>query len=1055
MLQFLLMLLSLGSIRKLSENSSASKRSEKEPEILGDEKVTDVADVEPETDTSEPEVAKPEAPAPEKTVVQSAPKQPVVKSTPDSVSEPKETTDAATPTAPQPRDVHQPAPSSAGNGNHSPASPNVEIITPRPVETPDTPQEEPSSQDPVIVTNNPIIASEDAIEVSGGRVTTLELEESETIDAVRVLTQPDFGRVTVNPDNTLALVLTGTKDAGNITFDYAVRDVDGNVESHTMTLTVTEPTQAAGWGLGDHYLLEEDSDGNSIIERGDDSRDIYVSNSSKALSAAEIAKIEGVKVADITTEWLIEHPEYGGSEDKALTPELGMNLWYETTATGDKETSNWLLFEKGYTYQDLGRIIGRGASGEDELHPLHITSFGSGEKPVLDSTLWIFQEDSTNVVFSDITLSEGVYAMNGSNILFENVSFEDDEVNMQGVSNVTIRHSEFTDITENAPHGGGDTWEDPWADRISGLYGTKLNGLLLEGNLWDHNAWEAGYDGAEGGQPPSMLSHNIYLQPSAIDTTFTDNITMRAASFGAQFRGGVHADDNVFLDNNAALVFVGGNYKGAGYIGNYTYLSDSVVTSGAHKEADHIGAYTQGIKADGHETTLLNNIVAHLADPNNEAEFNEKYWGNFGLKNYQDTAYDNTTIYNWSSSRNHDFDDLWSEGLNGQTAQELNQITIQKYTEQLLGKPNATIDDLAKYLRSLDTNDSSSIAEATDSIIDFFQSGFGTQPTTSQSAYVQFTPSDIADGVRWDTDVNWTGGEAPEFGDSVALGGNWVKYGAAGTNTISNLDMGREGTLDITSGKLTVLDDLMLINEASINIEKSGQLWVDNYADSDKLNLDLDGGRFANTGHMHGNLDIVATDGELLLGAGDALFDLTADSKIDIQGTDAKVGFDGDSDDIAALRMEEGAQIKFTADATGFSAIKEFQSGAYKDGADVQSGVNLGDATLEVNVAKLESSEGLHTLIEADKLIGAFGDINITGLNNRDAEIIIDYDNNSAALKITSGTGKVSSKTKGDEATASETDTSLWNALTKGFGTYDDRAEAPDEFETTSEEYWI
>jgi len=895
-----------------------------------------------------------------------------------------------------------------------------------------------------------------ATTVSGGRVSTLEIDDAGDVDSVEIMTQPDFGRVTINPDNTLALVLSGTKDFGNISFQYQVTTTDGIVTTHTADLLVTEPTQDQGWGLGNHYLLEEDEQANMIVEHGDDHRKVYVSKSDDALSAEDIATLEGLNASDITKSWLLKHPEYGGSEDMALYTDIGMDIWRAVTTEGDRKSSHWLLFERGYTYEEddiNGRLISGGADGENALHPLHITAFGEGAAPIIDHKLDIFGSHAENIVFSDLHMTGGATILSADSLLFDNVTVSDDEFVVQGygevIEGLTFKNSEFIDVVKDAPTS--DEWH-PHTDRISGLYGQNIEGLLFEGTLWDHNAWTNGYDGTtDEGQPASQYSHNLYLQKNTFDVTFRESISMQGASFGAQFRGGVTAQDNVFLDNNAAVAFLGGNYKDAGYIGNYTLFSDNVITSAAHKDGEAIGAYSYGILGDGQENTVLDNIVAHLADPNNAEEFSQKLWTNTALNNLQTPYYDNTTVYNWLGSRNgDDIERLWADGVNGLTAQELNQITIQMFTADLLGDPSAAIADFATYARAISDEVPDAISTLSKTLVDYFQTGFGIElDGDGTDTALRFVPNDLGDGVRWDNELNWTGEETPTNGDAVFLGGNWVSYSSAGTNTVSRLDLGDGGTLDVSSGRLTVDGHITQTDTADINVSYAGQLWLENGSDSDTLQLNLDGGRIANTGHLHGVMEINATDGQLLLGVGDAVFDLNQDSSLTLHGDEVQAGFDGQSRDSAVLRMETGAQLTFVADDTGFATLQEFRSGIYDEAtSDIASGVNLGNGTLNIDVTALDGQVGDYRLLEVDTLIGTLEEINISGLDAQDAVLNLDYSSGTIDLTLTEGDGIAVQTATGTELSEAMADADIWQLLTGDFGIYDEAAALPEEQET-------
>ena len=216
-------------------------------------------------------------------------------------------------------------------------------------------------------------------EVAGGRVTTLEIANSGSVQSVRILQGPDHGNLTVNPDNTLALVMSHEpRFSGQIDFSYEITRADGSRTVQNSTVSVQPSTQQAGWGAGNFYMLEEDRNGSIIVEQGDNHRKVYVSAGSDALSLADIAAREGVGVGQITQAWLVAHPEYGGSAEMALDVNAGMQVWGAINGTRAGANSNWLLFERGHQYNNLSNLIPWGTQGEDPLHPVHITAYGEG-----------------------------------------------------------------------------------------------------------------------------------------------------------------------------------------------------------------------------------------------------------------------------------------------------------------------------------------------------------------------------------------------------------------------------------------------------------------------------------------------------------------------------------------------------------------------------------------------------------------------------------------------------------------------------------------------------
>ncbi|MGL4821738.1 MAG: Ig-like domain-containing protein, partial [Plesiomonas shigelloides] len=409
----------------------------------------------------------------------------------------------------------------------------------------------------------PILLSDQPVEIMTGRTLTLSIGSD--VSSVRVLEGPEHGNVTANPDGTFAVVMSDTDYTGPASFRYQVSYADGRVETAQAELNLVPGKQAAGWGMGDFMLLETDAEDRTVIEHGDNHRTVHVSGSEDALSLADIAAREGLKKEQITVDWLKEHPEYGASPDMALDEEAGLLLWYAISGQHAPANSNWLLFEKGFEYSAFNVI---GTQGESPLHPVLISSYGESGEVVLNGNIkgW---NGTANIVIQDINAVGDVTFLEGNNILFEDFNTSHTEINFQNLNAVTLRNSKSLDSYRETSANPNDGIWNAHQDRASGIYVSGTDGLLLENNTFDHAGWGEGYDynmSEDAPQAPSMYSHNVYIQNDNTDVTFRDNITMRAASFGAQVRSGGFIEDNVFLDNNVAVNFLGGDYKGAGFI---------------------------------------------------------------------------------------------------------------------------------------------------------------------------------------------------------------------------------------------------------------------------------------------------------------------------------------------------------------------------------------------------------------------------------------------------------------------------------------------------------
>jgi hypothetical protein len=892
--------------------------------------------------------------------------------------------------------------------------------------------------------------------VYSGRVSTIAPQGTD-VSSIRILDRPDYGHLSINPDNTLSLVMTDSDYTGRLTFSYETTSSTGATAVRNVSLNVQQDPQVLGWATGEnHYMLETDAEGDLVIEHGDNHRKVFVSGSGDALTRAEIAAMEGVSVNTITGEWLAANPEYGGSEGMALAQDAGSLLWNTIAGRGAADNSHHLLLERGYTYDDIGRLVGRGTDGESELNPMVIGAYGEGARPIIPDETYIYQDASENVVITGLHFTGGVIVLdNQKNFIFDDLLITQGDFVVQGASGITFRNSSVYDVVREDPANGLSDWDDAGANRISGMYAASTEGLLLDGLFFDHNGWEDGYDynlSGDDGQPPSMFSHNMYLQASNSDVTLSNSILMRGASFGVNFRPGGFVVDNLLLDNNAAITVLGGNYLDAGPTKNYTLMLGNVITSAGHlKVSSAEGATTWGIHNDASLTSFVDNILAHLADPNNPAENLAKSTRQYGLNFDQAPYYDDTIQYNWGAHPNAStpvanlpiWDDRNVEGLDTDV---LDETTIQIFTAELLGRETATIADLANYLRAQANGAFDDVVDA-DLINAFFQAGFGlTTDLRTEAETVRFVPDQAADGVRWDNRLNWDTGDLPGSvaGDSVDLGGNRVVY--SGTTTIEDLHFGDRGGLSLTHGRLTVEDDMTVGDEgATLDIAEAGQFWTEGFDGGGRLDITQTGGRFVNTGDFQGQTQLTASGGQTILAADDATFALTSGSRLTITGGSGEVGFDGEDGGLAILGLGDDSTLAFRAASGQLGTIEEFRSGAFGDAPDVKSGVDLGNAGLQVDLTGISGTGQSFTLIQVDELIGSLQASSFTGLGSRNAQVMIDYAADTVTLTLSSGTGAVNVRTTGTESTVSSGHQDLWNALTAGRGTWDDAAPGTDD----------
>ncbi|MCX5690846.1 MAG: right-handed parallel beta-helix repeat-containing protein, partial [Planctomycetota bacterium] len=81
-----------------------------------------------------------------------------------------------------------------------------------------------------------------------------------------------------------------------------------------------------------------------------------------------------------------------------------------------------------------------------------------------------------------------------------------------------------------------------------GIYASKVDGLLVEECVIDHNGWK----GDVAGTGPTIFNHNIYVQGDCGPATIRRNIISAASSHGCQLRPGGMLSDNLFIGNPLA-----------------------------------------------------------------------------------------------------------------------------------------------------------------------------------------------------------------------------------------------------------------------------------------------------------------------------------------------------------------------------------------------------------------------------------------------------------------------------------------------------------------------
>lgn len=682
-------------------------------------------------------------------------------------------------------------------------------------------------------------------------------------------------------DGSYALVLRALRNADVQTLPHPTD------AARTVALDIRRSVQLAGWSEGDWYMLETDpATGDLIVEPGRNHRKIYVSASPAAYTAAMIAAEAGVSVGTVTTAWLTDRPDWGGSPEKALVASLGINIWKGTIAQGG---SNWLLFERGYDYAGIS-CWPPAVTSESALHPTYVGAWGAGSAP-------------TNILYESNGGYSGHQVLNGihkvnlrsldcHNWLIADVENSDYKLGYSGdhtskrAVGLTLYRTAIMDACEPRPdatNGVRDVW-NAHADRESGGYIAGVSGLLVLDTFWDHNGWEDGYhpDGltwnnGEFGQPPTLYSHNLYTQWTNRDVGFIGMFNSRGPAHGSQLRAGGYHDQCFYLDNDVVNSSLGGNYDENGYNGHYGLQTYVTATSAGYKFTPDNQARVWGFGESSRFGAMVGCLICHKADPNNPAEIAFKTVNHSAIRRNSTypLVYNDTIVYGWNGS---------NENTSAVDPEVMDATTIQNRGGDLLGQPSATIPDYLEVVRAMTPQQR--VAE-TRNVLDYFRRGAGMRALREIPAELTFKPDWRGEGFRWENVLNWGDGfvdAVPGFqaGDTASLHGNRVKFGPR-TRTVAEIEFGG-GVLEVSSGKLVALSHA---DAAQVEVYNSGQYFAPANADGD---YSVRGGRLAYGGSAAVDL-AVSGDAECLFGSA---LTIASGKTLRVDGGLCFAGWDGD-----------------------------------------------------------------------------------------------------------------------------------------------------------------
>jgi hypothetical protein len=255
-------------------------------------------------------------------------------------------------------------------------------------------------------------------------------------------------------------------------------------------------------------------------------------------------------------------------------------------------SADWLLFRRGDTWSE-GFNWGE-RSGRSDAERLVVASYGdSTERPRFATGsgpgISICCDRQENVSFIDLDFhahtrdpaspdfqgSQGSESIRrccggGGNLLFEGNRFRSyvTTVLQTGSDGIPVNIEFRRNVV--ADNYGVDS-------HSQGVYAANVDGLLIEGNVFDHNGWNETVAGADA----TIFNHNLYL--NGFNVRVRDNLILRASSMGIKFRSdgtdgmlGVDVVDNLFVEGEIGIG-IGGNTNQPERFG-HVEIRDNVLT---------------------------------------------------------------------------------------------------------------------------------------------------------------------------------------------------------------------------------------------------------------------------------------------------------------------------------------------------------------------------------------------------------------------------------------------------------------------------------------------
>jgi hypothetical protein len=284
-----------------------------------------------------------------------------------------------------------------------------------------------------------------------------------------------------------------------------------------------------------------------------------------------------------------------------------------------------MLLRRGDTWHETFGLWSK--SGRSATEPMVIGAYGSGPRPVVASgtavafntgrsshprvdhlailgiRFWADARDPSSPTFSTTAVGGGYglrFADASNDLLIEDCAVQGYATDIAFYSvfgpstNVRVRRCVVTDAYAKTGNSAG-------------LFAYLVNGLTLDGNVFDHNGWNT-----KVGAVATMFNHDCYIKENVNGFVARGNLFSNASSHGLQARSGGLVENNVFLNDPIGMSFGlvnGGPMTPGGVTGT---VRNNVFLGGGTINGIPRGAGIElGNTKPGGNTQVTGNVFAH------------------------------------------------------------------------------------------------------------------------------------------------------------------------------------------------------------------------------------------------------------------------------------------------------------------------------------------------------------------------------------------------------------------------------------------------------------